>query len=55
MNFVVPVPSETFDVDLEDGAKIRVRRHGNPDGVRLTGHAWQRICRGRLSSRSGSC
>ena len=36
MNFVVPVPSETFDVDLEDGAKIRVRRHGNPDGVRLT-------------------
>ena len=21
MSFVVPVPSETFDVDLEDGAK----------------------------------
>ena len=35
MNFVVPVPSATFDVVLEDGAKIRVRRHGNPDGVRL--------------------
>jgi pimeloyl-ACP methyl ester carboxylesterase len=36
MNFVVPAPREMFDVDLEDGAKIRVRRHGNPDGVRLT-------------------
>src|SRR5262245_12883639 len=36
MNFVVPAPKESFDVDLEDGANIRVRRHGNPDGVRLT-------------------
>ena len=36
MNFVVPVPSETFDVVLEDGASIRVRRHGNREGVRLT-------------------
>ena len=36
MNFVVPAPSETFDVVLEDGASIRVRRHGNRDGVRLT-------------------
>jgi pimeloyl-ACP methyl ester carboxylesterase len=36
MNWVVPVPSETFDVALEDGAHIRVRRHGNRDGVRLT-------------------
>ena len=36
MSFVVPVPSESFDVELEDGAKIRVRRHGNPAGVRLT-------------------
>ena len=35
MSFVVPVPNETFDVDLEDGTKIRVRRHGNPGGVRL--------------------
>ena len=35
MNFVVPVPSATFDVALEDGARIRVRRHGNPDGARL--------------------
>jgi pimeloyl-ACP methyl ester carboxylesterase len=35
MNLIVPVPSESFDVDLEDGAKIRVRRHGNRAGVRL--------------------
>ena len=35
MNFVVPAPSETFDVALDDGANIRLRRHGNPDGVRL--------------------
>ena len=34
MDFVVPVPSKTIDVALEDGANIRVRRHGNPDGVR---------------------
>jgi pimeloyl-ACP methyl ester carboxylesterase len=36
MTLIVPVPHESFDVDLEDGAWIRVRRHGNPDGVRLT-------------------
>jgi pimeloyl-ACP methyl ester carboxylesterase len=36
MNFVVPAPSETFDVALEDGAKILIRRHGNRDGLRLT-------------------
>jgi pimeloyl-ACP methyl ester carboxylesterase len=35
MTLIVPAPSQSFDVDLEDGAKIRVRRHGNPDGVRL--------------------
>jgi pimeloyl-ACP methyl ester carboxylesterase len=35
MNFVVPAPSETFDIALEDGASIRIRRHGNRDGVRL--------------------
>lgn len=35
MHFKLPTPSTTFDVPLEDGAKIRVRRHGNPDGVRL--------------------
>jgi pimeloyl-ACP methyl ester carboxylesterase len=36
MSFVVPPPSESFDVTLEDGAKIRIRRHGNRDGLRLT-------------------
>jgi pimeloyl-ACP methyl ester carboxylesterase len=36
MSFVVPTPSETFDVALEDGAKILIRRHGNRDGLRLT-------------------
>ena len=35
MNWTVPPPSETFDVALEDGAEIRVRRHGNPQGARL--------------------
>ncbi len=35
MNFELPAPSLTFDVVLEDGAKIRMRRHGNADGVRL--------------------
>ena len=25
----------TFEVPLADGARIRMRRHGNPDGVRL--------------------
>jgi pimeloyl-ACP methyl ester carboxylesterase len=31
----VPAPHMTFDIALEDGARIRVRRHGNADGVRL--------------------
>ncbi|MGB6466212.1 MAG: alpha/beta hydrolase [Xanthobacteraceae bacterium] len=35
MHFELPAPGMTFDVALEDGAKIRMRRHGNPDGVRL--------------------
>jgi pimeloyl-ACP methyl ester carboxylesterase len=35
MPIELPTPSMTFDVPLEDGAKIRMRRHGNPDGVRL--------------------
>jgi pimeloyl-ACP methyl ester carboxylesterase len=35
MTFEIPAPSETFDVTVDDGAKIRMRRHGNPDGVRL--------------------
>jgi pimeloyl-ACP methyl ester carboxylesterase len=35
MPFEIPAPSMTFEVALEDGARIRMRRHGNPDGVRL--------------------
>jgi pimeloyl-ACP methyl ester carboxylesterase len=35
MQFELPSPHTTFDVALEDGAHIRVRRHGHPDGVRL--------------------
>jgi len=35
MSFELPTPSMTFDVALDDGAKIRVRRHGRPEGVRL--------------------
>ena len=34
MSFEIPTPSLTFEVPLEDGARIRMRRHGNPDGVR---------------------
>jgi pimeloyl-ACP methyl ester carboxylesterase len=33
--FEIPTPSLTFEVPLEDGARIVMRRHGNPDGVRL--------------------
>jgi pimeloyl-ACP methyl ester carboxylesterase len=35
MHFEIPAPNMTFDVAIEDGARIRMRRHGNPDGVRL--------------------
>ena len=35
MQFEIPTPSMTFEVPLEDSARIRMRRHGNPDGVRL--------------------
>jgi pimeloyl-ACP methyl ester carboxylesterase len=35
MQLEIPKPSLTFDVLLGDGARIRMRRHGNPDGVRL--------------------
>ena len=31
----LPSPSETFDLVMSDGAVIRARRHGNPDGLRL--------------------
>lgn len=35
MPFEISAPSLAFEVPLEDGARIRMRRHGNPDGVRL--------------------
>ena len=31
----VPAPLETFDLVMGDGAILRIRRHGRPDGVRL--------------------
>lgn len=30
-----PNPHETLDLAMDDGAIVRARRHGNPDGVRL--------------------
>jgi pimeloyl-ACP methyl ester carboxylesterase len=35
MRFSVPAPRESFEVELEDGARIKLRRHGRQDGVRL--------------------
>lgn len=35
MTSELPAPIETFDLSMGDGAVIRVRRHGRPDGVRL--------------------
>ena len=35
MPLQIPTPHLTFDVPLDDGARICVRRHGNPEGVRL--------------------
>ena len=35
MQFEIPTPSAVSEVPLEDGARILLRRHGNPDGVRL--------------------
>ena len=35
MRLEVPAPHETFEVALEDGAGIKVRRYGRKDGVRL--------------------
>ena len=33
MNFTILAPSMTFDVPLDDGASIRMRRHGCAVGV----------------------
>jgi pimeloyl-ACP methyl ester carboxylesterase len=35
MSFELPTPSEVFEVPLDDGARIRMRRHGNPKGARI--------------------
>ncbi len=35
MSFELPVPSAIFEVALDDGAKIKMRRHGNPAGPRI--------------------
>lgn len=35
MTFELPAPNATFDVNLDDGAKICVRRYGNPNGARI--------------------
>jgi pimeloyl-ACP methyl ester carboxylesterase len=35
MPFEIPTPSMSFEVPLEDGARIYMRRHGNSDGIRL--------------------
>ena len=35
MSFDLPAPSMTFEVTLDDGAKIKIRRHGNPAGSRI--------------------
>ncbi len=35
MNFALPAPTTVFDVTLEDGAVIRARRYGNPQGIRI--------------------
>lgn len=31
----MPAPLRTIDAEMEDGAVIRIRQHGNPDGPRL--------------------
>ena len=33
--FTVPAPRQRHDAVMEDGARIALRRHGNPDGPRL--------------------
>jgi len=35
MQFEITEPRAVFEVPLEDAARILMRRHGNPDGVRL--------------------
>ncbi len=35
MNFELPEPNDIVNIRMHDGAVIRVRRHGNPEGPRL--------------------
>ena len=35
MTLIVPTPHQSFELTMADGAIIRVRRHGNPEGPRL--------------------
>lgn len=35
MPIILPTPSARFEIAMEDGAKVRVRRYGNPGGTRL--------------------
>ena len=35
MPLIVPAPRESFDIELADGTKIKMRRYGNSGGVRL--------------------
>jgi pimeloyl-ACP methyl ester carboxylesterase len=35
MPLEIPAPRETFDLTMGDGATIRIRQHGNPDGPRM--------------------
>ena len=58
MPFELPAPTTILDVALDDGAAIRVRRHGKPDGVRLllshgNGFATDAIPKGQILLSSG--
>ena len=35
MPLEIPAPREAFDLTMGDGATIRIRQHGNPDGPRM--------------------
>lgn len=35
MQFVVPAPAARFEIPMEDGPVVRLRRYGNPAGTRL--------------------
>ena len=35
MSLIIPAPRNAFDLTMGDGAVIKIRQHGNPDGVRI--------------------